>query len=377
MEPAAAPLTRILYSIADKKIMPLSGTFELLPTCNFSCRMCYVRKTEAEVAAHNRKQMTLAQWLQIAEEACGQGMLYILLTGGEPLMWPDFWMLYERLVQMGLLVSINTNGSLIDEKAIERFKKLPPARINITLYGACSETYEKLCRNAAAFSKVKNAIVKLKEAGINVKLNCSLTPYNIQDMEQMAAFAQEHRLILDATPYMYPPIRRDASMTGINERFTPEEAAACNMKRIRLLYGEERYISYKKELLDGYMEPLGLDESCIDPMDGKVRCRAGKAGFWMTWDGYMMPCGMMPEPKADAAEKGFTRAWQETVKNSLALRTSSVCEQCSSKEICHSCAAMAYTETGEYTGIPVYLCQMVQEMKRIAEKELQQDKIQH
>lgn len=84
-------------------------------------------------------------WLELARQAKEQGMLYLLLTGGEPFLYPDFWMLYEELVKMGFVISINSNGSLIDEKIIEKLKKYPPARINITLYGASDETYERLC----------------------------------------------------------------------------------------------------------------------------------------------------------------------------------------------------------------------------------------
>ena len=64
-----APLTEKLYQKADMEKIPLNGTFELSPVCNFSCRMCYVRKTQKEVAMHDRKMVTLEQWIQIGKEA--------------------------------------------------------------------------------------------------------------------------------------------------------------------------------------------------------------------------------------------------------------------------------------------------------------------
>ena len=76
------PLTSFLFSKASKSQIPLSGTFELSPVCNFSCRMCYVRKTAAEVAASPRPIMTLDRWLELARQARDAGMLYLLLTGG-------------------------------------------------------------------------------------------------------------------------------------------------------------------------------------------------------------------------------------------------------------------------------------------------------
>lgn len=365
MKPVEAPLTKALYSIATTKKIPISGTFELSPMCNFNCPMCYVRKTPVEVLAHPRSMLTLANWLSIAEAAREKGMLYLLLTGGEPLLWPDFWTLYEKMIEMGFLVSINTNGSLIDGTAIERFRRMPPSRINITLYGASDETYEALCQVKGVYTKVSNAILGLKDAGVTVKLNCSMTTHNIDDLEKMVDFARANQLILDATPYMYPPIRRDSSMIGRNDRFTPEEAGKYNLRRIYLQRGAEFFQEFLREIISGKTEPLGLDESCVDPVDGRIRCRAGKASFWITWDGYMTPCGMMPEPRAEISD-GFDNAWERTVANSREISLSGLCSKCENHEICHACAAMALAETGDFKGIPIYLCEMVQEMKRIA-----------
>ena len=368
-----APVTSFLFSKASGMLVPLSGTFELSPVCNFSCRMCYVRKTAAEVKASARPQMTMAQWLRIAQEAREQGMLYLLLTGGEPFLWPDFWPLYEQLCRMGFLISINTNGSLIDEAAIERLKKNPPVRVNITLYGASDETYEALCRAKGVFAKVDRAIAGLKQAGVQVKLNCSLTPHNAHDLAAMVRYAKERGLILETNTYMFPPVRRDPDSVGQNDRFTPQEAVRCNLERYRLQYGEDVYLKFLKDVQKGAVPPPGLDESCIDPLDGKVRCRAGKASFWITWDGWMTPCGMMPEPKLDLAERPFAEAWRELTQCSARLVLSGTCVQCPNQSLCHSCAAMAMAETGTTEGMPVYLCRMVEALREEADRRLKDD----
>ena len=365
-----SPLTQFLFSKATGAKLPLSGTFELSPVCNFSCRMCYVRKTLPEVQAHDRPIMTLERWLEIAKEAREQGMLYLLLTGGEPFLWPRFWELYEQLIKMGFLISINTNGSLIDQAAINRLKRIPPTRINITLYGATDETYFDLCGAKGVFSRVDRAITGLREAGLLVKLNGSMTPWNIGDLEACVRYAEERGLIFETNEYMFPPIRRDETMVGKNQRFTPEEAARNRLRSFRLLYGEERYRRYLENIRDGVAPPPGLDEYCVDPMDGKIRCRAGKAAFWITWDGWLTPCGMMPGPKVELAGRSFAEAWQELVRESEKLTLSGVCNQCPNLQLCHACAAMAMAETGSASGIPKYLCKMALALKTQAETEL-------
>ena len=364
---ATSPLTDFMFYKAGCAGIPLSGTFELTPLCNFSCRMCYVRKTAEEVRKSGRPLRTLEQWLNLAGEARDAGMLYLLLTGGEPTAWSEFWDLYEELISMGLLVSVNTNGSLLNDDAVRRLTRLPPRRVNITLYGAGDETYETLCQAKNMFSVVDRSIRRLKEAGIAVKLNCSLTPANAEDLEKLVTYAQEQELILDIATYMFPPLRRDRTMTGQNERFTPQQSAYYRLKAYRLQYGEEKYEVFLQKIREGSVPPPGLEEGCTDPLDGKIRCRAGKSSFWATWDGYMSPCGMMPEPRVEYREGAFREAWKELMRVSGKIRLSGVCGSCLNQELCHSCAAMAQTETGNFSGIPSYLCEMAEEMRRLAE----------
>ena len=367
------PLTDYLYAKACRMRVPLNGTFELSPVCNFSCKMCYIRKTAKEVWASPRGILTLDDWRRIAREARDAGMLELLLTGGEPLLWPDFWALYEELIDMGFLVSINTNGSLIDENAIDRFRKRPPQRINITLYGANDDTYKWLCGISGVYSKVDSAIRGLVEAGITVKLNCSLTPDNAEDIDRIVDYAKERNIVLSVSTYMFPPVRRDPTQTGVNARFTPEESSRYMMRYLRRNRGEERFRGYLNSILAGKSEPLGLEPDCVDPVDGHIRCRAGRASFWVTWDGWLLPCGMMPEPKVDIKTQAFMDAWAAITEKAAGLRLSGLCDKCPSRDICHPCAAVAYAETGDFSGIPTYRCHAVHQMCKIAFDSLNHD----
>lgn len=370
MRPVEPRMTGYLFSKATRAKLPLSGTFELSPVCNFTCRMCYVRKTAQDVRESPRPMLTMERWLDLARQAREQGMLYLLLTGGEPLLWPDFWPLYEQLIRMGFLISINTNGSLIDDEAVARFRRLPPTRINITLYGASDATYERLCGAKNVFARVDHAIRALKSAGITVKLNGSLTPQNIGDLAACVEYASALGLIYEPVTYMFPPLRRDPSLVGTNDRFTPAESAEYGYLTTRLLYGEEAYRARLRAVRNGSIPPPGLDENCVDPVDGSIRCRAGKASFWLTWDGWMTPCGMMTEPRIETVGRPFADAWRELTEASDRLRLSGACAECANRDLCHSCAAMAQAETGSVSGIPRYLCETVREMRRIAEREL-------
>ncbi len=361
-----SPLTDYLYKKACRMHIPLNGTFELSPVCNFACHMCYIRKTQKEVEQSERKILTLDDWRRIAREAKDAGMLELLLTGGEPLYWPDFWTLYDELTDMGFLISINTNGSLIDEEAILHFKRRSPHRVNITLYGANDDTYKRLCGVSGVFKKVDFAIRSLIDAGIAVKLNCSLTPENAKDIDWIVDYAKERNTVLSVATYMFPPVRRNPCQIGENKRFTPEESAYYMMRYLQRNRGGNRFQKYLKKIKEGCAEPLGLENDCIDLMDGQIRCRAGRAAFWITWDGWMLPCGMMPEPRVDLQKQTFKETWNQITEETNSLKLSGLCDQCSNREICHPCAAVAYAETGQFTGVPVYRCRATQHMCKLA-----------
>ena len=304
-----------------------------------------------------RPLRTAAQWLELGRQAKEQGLLYLLLTGGEPFLRPDFREILAGLHQMGLLISINSNGTLIDESVVRWLKETPPVRINITLYGASDETYGRLCRNPQGFTQVTRAIRLLGEAGITVKLNCSLTPHNAADLEGIFAFAKEEGLLVQATSYMFPPLRRDPSQVGCNDRFTPQEAAYYAARIESLLNGAEAFLErLKSQSWEGLCADPGED---CGTLEGEgIRCRAGKCSFWVTWEGRLLPCGMLPDQGADVFQVGFAEAWRQAREAAAGIRLPAKCASCSLRDQCRACAAMVRTESGDYQKVPDYRCRM-------------------
>lgn len=349
--PVAPAATEYLYQMATAAGIPLSGTFELTPVCNMDCKMCYIRLSRQEQEAI-APLSDATRWLKLAQEAKDAGMLYLLLTGGEPFLHPQFRQILEGLHQMGFIITINSNGTLIDEGTVRWLKTCPPVRINISLYGASNETYARLCANPNGFTQVTAAIRLLKEAGISVKLNCSLTPQNAADLPEMVRFAKENNLILQVATYMFPPTRKDEVKIATNHRFSPEEAAYYMAYSDYLMRGKERFAADEGKLT------IPVEEHCESATDG-VRCRAGKCSFWITWQGHITPCGMFPTVGSpNVFETPFAVAWEQVKKDTAHIRLPVKCAACSAKNTCRACAAMVITESGCFDHVPQYRCDM-------------------
>ena len=356
--PVAPVATEYLYQRAAAAGIPLSGTFELTPVCNMDCKMCYVRLSRQEQEARGALA-DAAKWLALARDARDAGMLYLLLTGGEPFLHPQFQSILEGLHKMGFLITINSNGTMIDASVIDWLKNCPPVRINISLYGASDETYNRLCSNPNGFTQVTNAIRLLQEAGISVKLNCSLTPHNVEDLPLIVDYAKQRDLVLQVATYMFPPIRKDHAMVGKNARFTPEDAAYYMAYADYLTLGAERFCA--QEIPTPSLD--APEDSCGRVGDG-IQCRAGKCSFWITWQGDMMPCGMFPAANSpNVFSASFLSAWEQVKANAASIRLPAKCADCSAKSICHACAAMVVTESGCFHKIPQYRCDMIHAYK--------------
>lgn len=361
-----------LNAKAMQRRIPLVGTFELTPQCNMQCKMCYVRMTPEQMRETQRDPLTAEQWLGIAEQAKEEGMLFLLLTGGEPFLYPQFRELYQKLRNMGFLISINSNGTLIDEKTVAWLREYPPLRINITIYGASDETYARLCGNPKGYSQVMRAIRLLRDAKIQVKLNYSITPDNACGLEEILDFSDREKLVLQAATYMFPPMRRDKESIGHNFRFSAPEAAKIEARiRQKQLGGGDHFEEYCMQLPP-------LDDKAADkerPAEGEpLRCGAAKNNAWISWDGRMLACGMMSEPCVDMIPSlSFSKAWKEIVRKTEEIRLPAKCAGCAQKKQCKTCAAMYYTETGRFDQVPAYRCEFTRNTIRAC-RELMGDK---
>ena len=194
-----------LHSKGGKLGLPIAGNFEITAICNFNCPMCYVHLLKEDAQA-KKKELSAEEWIKIIREAKDCGMVFALITGGEPFVRQDFFEIYGAMKEMGILVSINTNGSMLCGEIRRKLIENPPFRINVSLYGGCEETYKNMCGNEA-FDSVMENIRAIKEAGIDVRINLSITQYNRQDVEKIYEIANKIGANIKASSYMYPPVR--------------------------------------------------------------------------------------------------------------------------------------------------------------------------
>ncbi len=346
-------LSRMLHAKAAMMGYPCSATFELTPRCNFNCKMCYIHLSKEEQEKRGR-ELTAEEWIRLGEQACEAGVVFLLLTGGEPTLRPDFPRIYTALKKMGLMISINSNGYLLQEGLLELLANDPPYRVNISLYGTGNETYQALC-GVPAYDRIIKNITALRERGVDVKLNMSLTEANREDMKAVYEKAVEFGVHTQAAAYMFPPVRVTGAY-GEGFRMTAEEAASCEVSYNLLRMTQEQFLGYARNLENGVV--VKSEEDCEGQPGAEMSCRAGRSSLWISWDGRLTPCGMLTSPGADVLEIGLQKAWEQVRDQVRAIRLPEACSTCGYRHACHVCAAICYCETGRCDGKPEYMCKM-------------------
>lgn len=355
-------LEEMLLAQAGEKRIPMNGSIELLPLCNMNCDMCYVRLSREEMEQQGRLR-TAEEWLEIGKQMKDAGVLFLLLTGGEPFLYPEFREVYLGLQKTGMILTINTNGTLIDEDWAEFLGKHKPRRVNITLYGADDETYRDLCHYPEGFQKTINGIKLLRRHNIDVKIGGSLTKANQEDVLKLIDIGNDLDIPVRIDTYMLPATRERNKPYNQQSRLDPVRAAQVRIQCLKAEMGEELFPQYIEQTL-AKIEELSSkaeisEESC------HMSCLAGKCSFTINWQGEMRPCVILSEPAVSVFEVGFDAAWKYITTETDKILLNSKCASCEMRPLCRTCAACALLEAGSYDAVPEYMCQYAEESLRL------------
>lgn len=337
-------IEQILVERATQRKLPVTGGFELTPYCNLACKMCYVKET-----APGLPRLSGEQWLEIGKQAAAAGTLGICLTGGEPMVHPDFRIIYQGLKALGIVMTINTNATLIDENMADFLAADMPRRVNISLYGPNREVYEQLCGNGDAFDRTILALELMLNRGIPVKINITPTTINFPYLDDMFAICKQYALTVEMAPYLFESNHGG----GQPYRLSPEAMAVALEKWNRYRYDEYEMIAYamlSHEGLARFEESRKLD--VLIP----ITCRAATSSYCLSWDGGMNACVNLLQPRANVLEKGFAAAWEEVKAFGAEIRVPAKCMSCSLRLFCQNCGAIGFHENGRFETVSQYMC---------------------
>jgi MoaA/NifB/PqqE/SkfB family radical SAM enzyme len=167
---------------------PLACQWEITCRCNLRCIMCYTQCFNRP--ERTRAELPTAAVLRILDELAEVGCIELALTGGEPLVRPDFFQIYEHAKACGFLVTVLTNGTLIAEEIADRLAALPPRRVEISLHGVSAATFERVTRDRGSFARCMRAIELLRERQVPLLLKTTAMTVNRAEVLAVKRYAE-------------------------------------------------------------------------------------------------------------------------------------------------------------------------------------------
>ncbi|MFC9818034.1 radical SAM protein [Streptomyces virginiae] len=159
------------------------GTWEINLGCDYDCEHCYLGEKRFEGLTRPRKK----HLLRVMRDA---GVVWLEITGGEPLIDPDFPSAYRYAHRLGMVVELLSNGSrLWHEPTMNLLTTYLPAKLTLSVYGASAETYDGLTRRRGGFRKFTRGLDNAVAAGLNLELSLIITRRNAHEQHEMRAWA--------------------------------------------------------------------------------------------------------------------------------------------------------------------------------------------
>lgn len=335
-------LKQLIMTNAKSKNLIKSATIELLDYCNFYCPHCYV---------HNQymNKMDINLYKKIIDELANIKCIWLLLTGGEVTLHPNFIEMYEYAYDRGLLITIFTNGYSINNDIIDLFRKKPPYEIEITLYGYNDETYYNFTKIKDSYSKVIKNIDSLIDIKSKLKLKTVVVKPLLKYLDKIKNVATSKNLEFRQDGILVPTINGNCKTYNFR----------VPAKTLAFLDKNDANIIYKKN----------KDKNLSDDL---YTCEAGNNSIFIDARAKMYICMMSRIDYYDLSKNNSTiKEGQHTLlknkESKLKLTSKNKCFRCKLRMFCRYCPGVFKLATGsEYKHIPYY-CQYSKEMSNYAE----------
>ena len=163
--------------------------FYLVEGCNLACRHCWLAP-KLDPLASRTSVLAVDLFEKVIREAKPLGLTGVKLTGGEPLLHPQFETLLDIVQREALHLTIETNGVLLTPALARRIAAFPSRSISVSLDGADAHTHEWVRGVPGSFAAAAQAVQYLAEAGTPPQIIFSIMRGNAHQVEEIIRLAE-------------------------------------------------------------------------------------------------------------------------------------------------------------------------------------------
>jgi radical SAM protein with 4Fe4S-binding SPASM domain len=344
-------LNRYLSKAAQNKY-PFTVSFELTRRCCFRCVHCYLGD-QGQIRQHQAQELDTAAVMELLDELTAAGVLFLTLTGGDPMLRSDFIPIYRHAVRLGLLVTVFCTGALVTQEVVQIFQKYPPRRIEITLYGATPETFAAVTQQAQSFAACWAGLERLLQAGMRPALKTIAMTLNQGEVQELWTLAASKGLTFRHDCSIIPVLPHEDNggysntsqgpEAPLSLRLSPEQAAACDVS-----------IPAIREALDN------KGPSLLENSTKLYHCGAARSSCHITPYGSMQPCIITSQPQFPLGTgQSFQEHWQQLSQlfPEQECDENFPCNRCQNRASCTGCSSNFVLESSDQNHPPSFYCE--------------------
>lgn len=325
---AAAFRGRLLRE-AVRENKPIACVYEITPRCNLRCGFCFVA-----LDPYVGPYLDTPRAKEAIDRLADAGILFMTFTGGEICSRRDFPEIYRHAIDRGMLVTLFTNGTMISPRIVEVLREKPPFSVEVSIYGADAEHYERVTGIPGSFAKFQAGISALQGLGIQPLLKHPVTELTVDHLDAIRQWCIERGLPIKMTTDIEN--RHDGGDAPALYRLSSRRANAVKDEAHELRYGRPRELPAAE---CAPMEGGGADRLYY--------CAAGRGVVFLDANGQLSHCVWDREPSFPLLDM----SWAEIQAGMLAwvnqpLPEEAPCHGCGMRTGCNNCPARSRLTTG-------------------------------
>lgn len=328
---------------------PACAVWELTLACNLKCLHC-----GSTAGGRREAELSTGEALALCDDLKRAGCLGVALMGGEPLLRKDFFSIARRVRELGMELSVITNGTLHSEEIFRGLKDLTPRAVAVSLDAASPELHDRIRGVPGSFDKSRAFIERCLGDGLPVSVITTVHRLNISELA---------------------PLRDLLKGRGIAWQIQTAGAEGGRFTREFLLDREQFYAvglfveACRREFPAGELPVIGAHDlgyhslllrnvSLYERWEG---CPAGISVAGIRSDGGVMGCLAINDRRfveGSVREKSFREIWNSPgsfaySRNFREEQTGTNCSGCEHAGSCRGgCSEMSLMKTGRLHNDP-------------------------
>lgn len=234
--------------------------------CNLQCRYCYAG-TSREL-----DELDTQQWQKVFVTLSQSGARKFIITGGEPFARDDMLRLLQTADDLGISVTLLTNGTLVDADLARELALLDRlTEVKISLDSLADGDTHNHFRGVGTWERAIRGLHLLQAAGTTVVVNMTIHPLNYGEIFSTAEACARNGWLLEASPVVFEGLATEDHLLS-----------SCTL---------EEYQEEYRRAIEAFPQTLRVNESEITPeWDPSFRCAMLFGTVGISPDGRLKPC---------------------------------------------------------------------------------------